>query len=140
MQVRVQRASFNHSYRIASSLIHEVIDTVNENKYHLVIVTKGLTVNQSYAAKYPSEFDPDLPDANSVLASLCCVAVQYASKPSLELAELATSLAYKLTAPQYAESRLVTEVAKRLVNQWESILQGQDNMLAKVVPGSASMH
>jgi len=121
-------------------LIHEVIDSVNENKYHLVIVTKGLTVNQSYAAKYPSEFDPDLPDANSVLASLCCVAVQYASKPSLELAELATSLAYKLTAPQYAESRLVTEVAKRLVNQWESILQGQDNMLAKVVPGSASMH
>jgi len=125
---------------VPSTLIQEVIDTVNENKYHLVIVTKGLTVNQSYAAKYPSEFDPDLPDANSVLASLCCVAVQYASKPSLELAELATSLAYKLTAPQYAESRLVTEVAKRLVNQWESILQGQDNMLAKVVPGSASMH
>ena len=127
-------------YRVPSTLIQEVFDTVNENKYHLVIVTKGLTVNQSYAAKYPSEFDPDLPDANSVLASLCCVAVQYASKPSLELAELATSLAYKLTAPQYAESRLVTEVAKRLVNQWESILQGQDNMLAKVVPGSASMH
>ena len=118
----------------------ELIDTVNENKYHLVMVTKGLKLNQSYAAKYPSEFDPDLPDANSVLASLCCVAVQYASKPSLELAELATSLAYKLTAPQYAESKLVTEVAKRLVNQWESILKDQDNMLAKVVPGSSAMH
>jgi len=118
----------------------ELIDIVNENKYHLGMVAKGLKLNQSYAAKYPSEFDPDLPDANSVLASLCCVAVQYASNPSLELAELATSLAYKLTAPQYAESRLVIEVAKRLVSQWESILQDQDNLLAKIVPGSSAMH
>jgi hypothetical protein len=50
-------------------------------------------------------YDPELPDANAVMASLCCVAAQYAGKPSLALAELAADLSRKLTAPQYAESR-----------------------------------
>jgi len=54
--------------------------------------------------QYPeAQYDPDLPDAKAVMASLCCVASQYASNPSLELAQLAASLAHKLTAPQYAE-------------------------------------
>lgn len=85
-------------------------------------------------------YDPDLPDASAVMASLCCVAAQYASKPSLELAELATNLSHKLTAPQYAESRLVTEVAKRLVKQWEAILRDQNGLAVSVMPSSVAMH
>lgn len=75
-------------------------------------------------------YDPDLPDANAVLASLCCVAARYAARPSTDLAELAASLSRKLTAPQYAESRLVSEVAQRLVKQWESIVIEQSRRLA----------
>lgn len=85
-------------------------------------------------------YDPDLPDASAVMASLCCVAAQYASKPSLELAELATDLSRTLTAPEYAESRLVTEVAQRLVKQWEAILREQNGLVASVMPSSLAMH
>lgn len=89
-------------------------------------------MNQHPEARY----DPDLPNASAVLASLCCVAAQYASKPSVELAKLATSLAHKLTAPQYAESKLVTEVAKRLVRQWEDVLNDETDILRNVMPAS----
>jgi hypothetical protein len=85
-------------------------------------------------------YDPDLPDASSVMASLCCVAAQYASKPSMALAELAADLSHKLTAPQYAESRLVTEVAKRLVAQWEAILHQQNGLAASIMPASHLKH
>lgn len=85
-------------------------------------------------------YDPELPDANSVLASLCCVAAQYATKPSLELAELAANLSHTLTAPQYAESKLVIEVAKRMVAQWKAILQEQNGLVASVMPSSMAMH
>lgn len=87
-----------------------------------------------------ARYDPDLPDASAVMASLCCVAAQYASNPSVELAQLAVDLSYKLTAPQYAESKLVIEVAKRLVKQWESILQDQSDVLASVMPANLSYH
>jgi len=87
-----------------------------------------------------AKYDPDLPDASAVMASLCCVAAQYASNPSLELAELAADLSHKLTAPQYAESKLVIEVAKRLVRQWEAILQDHDGLEVSVMPNSMSMH
>lgn len=69
-----------------------------------------------------AQFDSDLPTASAVMASLCCVAAQYASKPSMELAKLALDLAHKLTAPEYAESKLITEVAQQLVRQWKQIL------------------
>lgn len=85
-------------------------------------------------------YDPELPDASSVLASLCCVAARYASKPSLALAELAADLSHKLTAPQYAESRLVTEVARQLVTQWEVILHEQNGLAASVMPASHLKH
>ncbi len=68
-------------------------------------------------------YDPDLPTASAVMASLCCVATQYASRPSIDLAHLASTLAYKLTAPEYAESQLITEVAKRLVYQWDQVVR-----------------
>lgn len=83
-----------------------------------------------------AQYDPDLPDAKAVMASLCCVASQYASNPSLELAQLAASLAYKLTAPQYAESKLVEEVAKRLVRQWQHVLDDQVGTLRDLMPAS----
>lgn len=87
-----------------------------------------------------AQFDPDLPNASAVMASLCCVATQYASQPSLELAKLAASLAHKLTAPQYAESKLVVEVAKRLVRQWDEVideaLSEQKEVLRNLMPSS----
>lgn len=84
--------------------------------------------------------DPDLPDASAVMASLCCVAAQYASNPSLELATLAANLSRKLALPQYAESRLVSEVARRLVKQWEAIISERNTMFATVVPASPAIH
>jgi len=87
-----------------------------------------------------AQYDPDLPDASAVMASLCCVAAQYASNPSVELAELAASLSHKLTAPQYAESKLVIEVAKRLVQQWEAILQELDEITVSVMPSNMAVH
>lgn len=87
---------------------------------------------ENTAVKEPSEYDPDLPDANAVMAAICCTSSQYAVNPSIDLAMLVADLAYKLTAPQYAESKLVSEVAKRLVCQWDAIITGQQaDLLAK---------
>lgn len=69
-----------------------------------------------------SNFDPDLPNASAVMAAICCTSSQYVMNPSVDLAKLVADLAHKLTAPQYAESKLVTEVAKRLVSQWDAIV------------------
>ncbi len=85
-------------------------------------------------------YDPDLPDANSVIASLCCVATQYASRPSTELAQLALDLAHKLTAPEYAESKLISEVAQQLVRQWHQVLCERMNAFAGAVPGSRAVN
>lgn len=67
-------------------------------------------------------YDPDLPTAGDVMASLCCVATQYASEPSLELAALGFGLAQTLTAPEYAESDLIATVSWQLLDQWQSLL------------------
>lgn len=87
-----------------------------------------------------AQFDPELPTASAVIASLCCVAAQYANSPSLELARLALDLARKLTAPQYAESKLIVEVAQQLVRQWDQVLHRQMNRPGAVAPGSQSVH
>ncbi|WP_020183964.1 MULTISPECIES: hypothetical protein [unclassified Methylotenera] len=68
-------------------------------------------------------YDPDLPTAGDVMASLCCVATQYASEPSLDLALLGYGLAQTLTAPEYAETDLIVTVSKQLLDQWQSLLQ-----------------
>lgn len=73
-------------------------------------------------------YDPDLPDASSVMASLLCVATVYAGKPSLELAKLALSLAEKLTAPEYAESELICSVSRRLQIQWSFVVRDYQNL------------
>ena len=67
-------------------------------------------------------FDPELPTAREVMAAICCVATQYALKPSHELAVLASELAHKLTAPEYADTQLIEDIADRLVRQWEAIV------------------
>jgi hypothetical protein len=111
----------------------------------IIIITfkEMLMMNQFFEAATP-EYDPELPNANAVMASLCCVAVQYASRPSLELAALAADLSQKLMAPQYAESKLVTEVAKRLTAQWSTILRDglreQNELEVSVMPVSMARH
>ena len=84
--------------------------------------------------------DYDLPNANAVMASLCCVAAQYAANPSLELATLAADLSRQLAAPKYAESRLVSEVAQRLVRQWDAIVSEESATFASIIPGSEAVH
>ncbi len=81
-------------------------------------------------------YDPDLPDANALMASLCCVAAQYAWNPTIELARLAASLAHRLATPHYAESKLIAEVAETLIRQWEAIVDEQAADLSSVVPSS----
>ena len=90
--------------------------------------------------KQQMEFDPDLPNANAVMAAICCVSSQYAVNPSVDLAMLVADLAHKLTAPQYAESKLVTEVAKRLVFQWDAIVNEQQAGLIASSPLSNAIH
>ncbi|HZV98238.1 MAG TPA: hypothetical protein VFF74_04535 [Methylophilaceae bacterium] len=85
-------------------------------------------------------FDPDMPTASAVLASLCCVTVRYANRPCPELAKLAAALSRKLTAPQYAESQLITEVAKRLVLEWETILIERNIQSASGHSSSSALH
>jgi hypothetical protein len=92
-----------------------------------------------------SNFDPDLPNANAVMAAICCTSSQYVMNPSVDLAKLVADLAHKLTAPQYAESKLVTEVAKRLVSQWDAIVHehaewSQQTGLMNLMPGGNAVH
>lgn len=78
---------------------------------------------QVSALQAPSElFDPELPTAKELMAAICCVATQYALKPTHELAILANELANKLTAPEYAETKLIEDIAERLVKQWTRIV------------------
>lgn len=86
------------------------------------------------------QYDPDLPNASAVMAAICCVSSQFAINPSADLAMLVADLAHKLTAPQYAESKLVTEVAKRLVHQWDAIVHEQQANLINATPASESLH
>ena len=88
----------------------------------------------------PVHHDHDLPDANAVMASLCCVTARYAAKPSLELATLAAELSRQLAMPRYAESRLVSEVAQRLIAQWEAIVDERATAFASVLPASPGLH
>lgn len=78
-----------------------------------------------------ANFDTDLPNASAVLAALSCVSAQYAKSPSVDLAILASDLAYQLQAPEYAESKLITDVAEQLVWQWDAVVdQLNDDLLS----------
>ena len=84
-------------------------------------------------------FDPELPTAKEVMAAICCVATQYALKPSLDLANTALTLAHKLTAPEYAETKLIVEIAKRLVFQWEEVLREHAYIQSQVMPAHSRL-
>ena len=84
-------------------------------------------------------FDPELPTAKEVMAAMCCVATQYALNPTLDMAKSASSLAHKLTAPEYAETKLIVEIAKRLVFQWDEVLRGHLYIETQLVPTSNTL-
>ena len=84
-------------------------------------------------------FDPELPTAKEVMAAMCCVATQYALNPTLDMAKSASSLAHKLTAPEYAETKLIVEIAKRLVFQWDEVLREHLYIETQLVPTSNTL-
>ena len=95
---------------------------------------------QMAAKETPSVlFDPDLPTAKDVMAAICCVATHYAMKPSLDLAKLAADLSLKLTAPEYADSQLIKEIAKRLSNQWDDIVIDHQALETQVLPAHQTL-
>lgn len=63
-------------------------------------------------------FDPDLPDASFVLASLCCVITQYTKNPNENLARLALELSRKLGSKPYYESTFVSAIGQRMEEEW----------------------
>lgn len=67
---------------------------------------------------HPMRYDPALPDAESVMASLLYIATLYIKKPTYELAKQALRLAETLTAPEYADSELICSVSRRMCVQW----------------------
>lgn len=67
---------------------------------------------------HPIRYDPSLPDAESVMASLLYVATLYIKKPTYDLAKQALRLAETLTAPEYADSELICSVSRRMCVQW----------------------
>ena len=67
-------------------------------------------------------YDPDLPNANAVMAAICCVSVRYAANPSMALAILASDLSHQLMASEYAESQLVIDIAQHLATHWDAIV------------------
>ncbi|MCC6302947.1 MAG: hypothetical protein IT489_09140 [Gammaproteobacteria bacterium] len=94
----------------------------------------------SLPAEPMSRFDPELPDAGAVMASLCCVATQYASRPSVELARTALNLAHKLTTAPYAETEQMAEVAQQLVRQWDQLLCRHMNAFGVTLSGCRSVN
>jgi uracil phosphoribosyltransferase len=91
------------------------------------------------AKKMSVLYDPELPTANDMMAAICCVATHYAMKPSLSLAMLAADLALKFTAPEYAESILIKDISKRLLNQWDKIVEEHRNLEAELLPTHATL-
>jgi hypothetical protein len=78
------------------------------------------------------DFDPDLPNASAVLASLCCVITQYTKNPNANLARLALELSRKLGSKPYSESTLVTSVGQRLQEEWSRKLMQETGSPAAI--------
>jgi hypothetical protein len=93
----------------------------------------SITAQREHSAMY----DPDLPTTSDVMAAICCVATQYAINPSMDLAKLALSLANNLSAPEYATTSYLKEVAKKLAKQWESVLAEYQIIEASILPQHA---
>ena len=95
-----------------------------------------MQVQTNHVVKHSKLFDPELPTAKEVMAAMCCVATQYALNPTLEMAQSASSLAHKLTAPEYAETKLIVEIAKRLVFQWDEVLREHLYIETQIMPAN----
>lgn len=85
-------------------------------------------------------YNPDMPDASAVMASLLCVTTIYATKPSFELAKLALSLARTLTAPEYAETELICSISKRILMQWGTVVKEYEQTQTDIGPLRTSRH
>lgn len=84
--------------------------------------------------------DADLPNANAVMAAICCASAQFSVNPSLDLALLIEDLAYTLGAPAYAESPFIEEVAARLMTQWSQIVDATEASMLDEMPSTQNMH
>jgi hypothetical protein len=93
-------------------------------------------------------YDPDLPTADAVMGSLCCVSTRYIKSPSRELAALALRLAYTLSAPEYAGTPSMAGIAEHLQQQWrdemamyetDSSLEDAVQMMANLMPQHSTM-
>lgn len=78
-----------------------------------------------------THYDPSLPDAESVMASLLYIATLYIRKPTDELARQALRLAETLTAPEYAESELICRVSRRMCVQWTLLVNEHEQGRSK---------
>lgn len=85
-------------------------------------------------------YNPEMPDASNVMASLLCVTTTYAHRPSYELAKLALRLAETLTAPEYAETELICQVSKRIHRQWRLVVKEYEHSENNVTPLRAGMY
>ena len=93
----------------------------------------------AYLKTHSALFDPDLPTAKEVMGAICCVATQYAINPTLDLAKLAASLARKLTAPEYAETKLIAEIANRMLMQWNEVVSEHLYVETQLMPSNKTM-
>lgn len=77
-------------------------------------------------------YDPSLPDAESVMASLLYVATLYIKKPTYDLAKQALHLAETLTAPEYADSELICSVSRRMCVQWTLLVNEHEQSATQI--------
>jgi len=78
-----------------------------------------------------TRYDPEYPDAASVMASLLHVTTIYINHPSLDLAKLALRLSETLLAPEYAESDLICKVSRRMCIHWTLLINSFEQVNAK---------
>ena len=67
-------------------------------------------------------YDPEYPDAASVMVSLLHVTTIYMNRPSLDLAKLALRLTETLMAPEYAETEFICKVSRRMCIHWTVLI------------------
>lgn len=84
----------------------------------------------SHEKTHTLHYDPRLPDAESVMASLLYVSTLYIKKPTRDLARQALQLAETLTAPEYADSELICRVSRRMCVQWTLLLNAHEQTLS----------
>lgn len=72
-------------------------------------------------------YDPEHPDAASVMVSLLHVTTIYMNRPSLDLAKLALRLTETLMAPEYAETEQICKVSRRMCIHWTVLINDYEH-------------